>query len=351
MAKQNIPQDDEVDLGSLFKVIGKGFQNLFDAIGRFFKSIFHYLVLLLIFFKNNALKLGLAVIIGAAIGLYLDLNRPKQYSSSMIVEPNFKSAQQLYNNINFYQELVKQKDSILLGEIFQISVSEASMLKGFYIEPIRNENEKYEFFDNFIEEVDTTTVKNINIKEFIKGFKDHDYKYHQIIVKSLNNGVFEELNNPIINSISNNSYFKNQKRINEVNLLQNERVLVKSLNEVDTLRRIYNEVLLTEAKKTETGTNITLAQGIKNTNELELFDESLKLNKKLIENNKEKAETIEILNVVSSFSKVGKEERSIFKRRTFILGLGMGLLMLAFILLRKLNSYLNEFIKETHVTS
>ncbi len=343
MAKQNIPQDDEVDLGSLFKVIGKGFKNLFNTIGQFFKSVFHLLILFLIFLRSNALKLGIAMVVGASIGLYLDLTSPKKYSSSMIVEPNFKSAQQLYQNINFYNELVKQKDSNLLAETFQISVSEALKLKGFYIEPLKNENEKYELFNIFIEEVDTTTVKNINIKEFKNAFTDFDYKYHQIKVKSLNSGVFEQLNNPIINSISNNSYFKNQKRINEVNLLQNEKVLVKSLNEVDTLRRIYNEVLLTEAKKNETGTNITLAQGIKNTNELELFDESLKLNKELIENNKEKAETIEILNVVSSFSKVGIEERSIFKRKTFIFGIGLGLFMLMFILFKQLNSYLINY--------
>ena len=151
MTKQNIPQEDEIELGSLFKIIGKGFQNLFKAIGQFFKMIFHYLILSLLFLRNNALKLGIAIIIGAALGLYLDLTKPKKYSSTMIVEPNFKSAQQLYNNVNFYHELVKQKDSILLGEIFQIPVNEASKLKGFYIEPIKNEHEKYEYFNNFIE--------------------------------------------------------------------------------------------------------------------------------------------------------------------------------------------------------
>ena len=147
MTEQNIPQDGEVDLGSLFKIIGKGFNNLFNAIGQFFKSIFHYLVLLLLFLRNNAVKLGIAIFIGAAIGLYLDLTQPKLYSSTMIVEPNFKSAQQLYKNINFYHELIKQKDSNLLAQTFNISVNEASKLKGFYIEPIRNENEKYQLFD------------------------------------------------------------------------------------------------------------------------------------------------------------------------------------------------------------
>jgi len=345
MAKQNIPQDDEVDLGNLFKIIGKGFKNLFNTIGQFFKSVFHYFILLLLFFRNNALKLGIAVFIGSVIGLYLDLTLPKQYSSSMIVEPNFKSAQQLYQNINFYHELVKQKDLNLLAQTFQIPVSEASKLKGFYIEPLKNENEKYEFFNDFIEEVDTTTIKNIDIIEFKKGFTDYDYKYHQIKVKSLSNIIFEKLSTPIISSIQNNSYYKYQKKINDENLFQNEKVLVKSLQEVDTLRKIYNEVLITEAKKAEMGTNITLAQGVKKTDELELFNESLKLNEELINNNKEKAETTDILNVVSTFSKVGIKERSLFNKMTTILGLGFGLLMLIFILLKQLNSYLLKYIK------
>ncbi|MBT8384911.1 MAG: hypothetical protein KJO83_04275 [Bacteroidia bacterium] len=345
MAKQNIPQDEEIDLGSLFKIIGKGISNVFKAIGKFLKGILHNLILLLLFIRNHALKLGLAIFIGAVIGLYLDLTKPKQYSSTMIVEPNFKSALQLYQNIDFYHELVKQKDSNLLAEIFKIPVKEAASLKGFFIEPIRNENEKYEFFDDFIEEVDTATVRNIDIKEFKKSFTEYDYKYHKIKVKSLSNTIFNKLNLPIINSIENNPYFDNQKKINNQNLLQNEKVLVKSLQEVDTLRRIYNEVLITEAKKAEMGTNITLAQGIKKTDELELFNESLKLNKELIENNKEKAETTEILNIVSDFSRIGQKERSIIKKMTFILGLGFGVLMLVFILLRQLNTYLINYKK------
>ncbi|MET2986565.1 hypothetical protein [Aureibaculum conchae] len=345
MSKQNIQKDEEVDLGSLFKVIGKGFQNLFNAIGRFFISIFNLLILALVFIRNNAVKLGAAILIGAIAGLALDLTQPQKYSSTMIVEHNFNSAQQLYKNIEFYHELVKQKDSVLLAEALNISVSEAAKLKGFYIKPIRNENEKYELFDKFIDEVDTATVSRVDFKEFKKGFTDFDYKYHQIKVKSLNNGIFEKLSVPIINSVESNPYFKNQKKINDQNLQQNENVLIKSLSEVDTLRNIYNEVLITEAKKSETGTNITLAQGAKKTNELELFNESLELNKDLISNNKAKAETTDILNVVSAFSKVGVKERDLLKKYTFLLGVGFGLLMLLFILFRQWNKYLKNFVE------
>ncbi len=339
----NQPNNEEVDLGNLFKVIGKGFQNLFSAISQFLKTTFHYFILFLLFLRNNALKLGIAMFIGAALGLYLDLTQPKQYSSTMIVEPNFKSAQQLYKNINFYHELVKQKDSNLLAQTLKISVSEAAKLKGFYIEPIKNENEKYQFFNDFVQEVDTTTVRNIDIKEFKKGFTDYNYSYHQIKVKSLSNTIFEKLSLPIISSIENNPYYKYQKKINDENLHQNEKVLLKSLQEVDTLRKIYNEVLITEANKEVSSTNITLAQGVNKTNEIQLFKESLELNEELIDNNKEKAETTEILNVVSTFSKVGVKESDILKKKTFLLGLGFGVLMLVFILLIQLNKYLHNY--------
>jgi len=35
------PQEEEVDLGNLFKVIGKGIKNFFSFIGELFQQLFH----------------------------------------------------------------------------------------------------------------------------------------------------------------------------------------------------------------------------------------------------------------------------------------------------------------------
>ena len=344
MSKENI-SSDEVDLGNLFKIIGKGIQNFFNAIGRFFAALYHYFILFLLFLRNNAMKLGLATLIGAGVGLYFDLTKPAVYSSKMTVEPNFKSTQQLYNNIDFYHELVQQKNTASLAKSLNISEVEASKLKGFYIEQVKNENEKYEAFNRFVREVDTALVENISIKDFKKGFSGFDYKYHEIIVKSTNSVIFSKLGSPIVNSLENNLYYKNLKRINDQNFLQNQQVLVKSLSEIDTLRKIYNEVLLTEAKKMESGTSITLAQGVKKTEEVALFNKSLKLNEELISNNTEKAKVTEILNVVSTFSEIGVKERGVYKKYTFKIGALFFILMLLITLLRQLNSYLINYKK------
>ena len=90
-------------------------------------------------------------------------------------------------------------------------------------------------------------------------------------------------------------------------------------------------------------TPITLAQGIKKTEEIELFEESLDLNEELIENNKEKANTTEILNVVSSVNSVGTEEREILKKNTILFaGLSFGLMFL-WILIIRLNTFLKNY--------
>ena len=50
--KQN--NDEELDLGSLFTVIGKGFRNFFNSIGNIFRGIFHRLIFVInLYITNN----------------------------------------------------------------------------------------------------------------------------------------------------------------------------------------------------------------------------------------------------------------------------------------------------------
>ena len=92
---------EEVDLGSLFIIIGKGFSNLFNFIGNIFKGIFDFFITILLFLRENILKIGIAAIIGLVIGIFLEVNKPKMYGSELLLEPNFNSARQLYYNINY----------------------------------------------------------------------------------------------------------------------------------------------------------------------------------------------------------------------------------------------------------
>jgi len=44
MSKESQSKEEEIELGSLFIIIGRGFSNLFRFIGNIFKGIFHFLI-------------------------------------------------------------------------------------------------------------------------------------------------------------------------------------------------------------------------------------------------------------------------------------------------------------------
>ena len=345
MSTNHNNNEEEVDLGSLFKIIGRGFQNLFNFIGNIFKSIFHAFILILIFLKDNIVKIGIAAIIGFAIGLFIQVKSTNKYESEMLVKPNFKSANQLYNNINYYNDLVKQKDTSGIQNTFKLSKQEAASLKKFTIEPIVNENDIINSYNDFILEVDTTTVKSYTFDEFKTSFKDLDYKIHKIKVVAEKNNVFSKLDEVIISSVVNNKYFKRVKELTNENLNRTDSIYRQNLAQLDSLRKVYMQVMIEEAKKQTTGTTIDLGGEKRTTKELEVFESNRKINSRLEEIAEDKSEKYEVINVISNFQPIGSEIKGVTKNKAFQLALLGALAMIFILLLLKVNSYLNNYKK------
>lgn len=337
--------EEEVDLGSLFKIIGKGFSNLFNFIGNIFKGIFHFFILILLFLKKNAIIIGGAFILGGAVGFFLQKTKSDIYTSQMLVEPNFDSAKQLYNNISFYNDLVKQKDTLGLMETFGIKKTAAVSLKSFSIEPVFNENDIINSYNDFIIKADTTTVKSYTFDEFKAAFTDLDYRIHKIDVTSKQNDVFTKLDEVIISSVINNKYFKRLKELTNENLNRTDSVYRRNLSQIDSLRKVYMQVMIEEAKKQTSGTNIDLGGEKRTTKELELFETNKKINNDLRNIVLDKSKKYEVVNVISNFQPIGHQIKGITKNYTFQLAVLASGLVVLILLLIQLNKYLDNYKK------
>ncbi|WP_299012646.1 hypothetical protein [uncultured Polaribacter sp.] len=337
--------NEEVDLGSLFVIIGKGFSKLFNFIGNVFKSIFHAVISILIFIKENIIKIGIATAIGAAIGLFFQVKSPTKYGSDLLVQPNFKSSRQLYNNINYYNDLVKQKDTLGLQKKFKLDKATAASLKSFTIEPIINKNDIIKGYDDFITSVDTTTVKSYTFKEFKMAFTDLDYKVHNINVTAEKNDVFTKLDEVILNSIVKNKYFNRKKELINENLNRTDSLLRQNLKQVDSLRMVYMQVMVEESKKQTTGTSIDLGGVKRTTKELDLFETNKELNKELKKVVEEKSDEYEIINVISNFQPIGYKISGITKNKAIQYGSLGALLMFVVLVLIKINTFLSNYKK------
>ena len=214
MSTNQTNNEEEVDLGSLFIIIGKGFSNFFNFIGNVFKGIFHLIILFLLFIRKSAIKIIIVGFSFGLIGFFLDYNKEVVFESKMLVQPNFNSAKQLYSNISFYNDLVLQKENSLIASIFNITDKEAESLRSFYIEPIINGNDIINGYDKLALSVDTLAIKDYSIKEYRNTFTDFDYSVHEIKIKATENKIFIKLDSTILNSISNNTFFKNVSFVN-----------------------------------------------------------------------------------------------------------------------------------------
>lgn len=338
---------EEVDLGQLFHLIGNGFKKLFHFIGNIFKGIFDLFVHFLLFIQKHFLKFVIAGVIGLAIGIYLDMNKEPQYVSSMVVEPNFNSVQQLYNNINFYNELANSEDSIALAEALNISPKEAFSIKEFTVESYSDENQKVLLFDKFVRSLDTTTQKAIDMEAYLKNFNSLDARFHTVSVTAFDNTIANKIQPSIINSISKNDYFNLQKSISDINIELQESIYTKQITEIDSLQLLYKRVMLKEADKAMQGTNISLGEnGGKENKELSLINKMEELKVSLVELNEERANKSSILNVISAFPRKGVEVKGVFNSYKFMIPLFLILLTGFVLTLLALNTYLKNYKKE-----
>ena len=334
---------DEIDLGQLFQLIGRAFQKLYDFIGNIFKGIFNLIILLLLFVQRNFIILLASLAIGAIAGYFIDKYKTEKFISKMVVEPNFNSVQQLYNNIEFYNDLAKAEDSIALAEALSITIPEAASIKEIFVDSYSDENQKIKLFDEFVKELDTSTIKAIDFESYLQNFNSLDARFHQISLISSDNEVAKKAQPSIIKSISTNDYFKLQKRINDINITLQDSIITQQLSEVDSLQQLYKTILVKEAEKPMQGTNINLAENGQSQNkELALVKEREILKRNLVELNQERANKSSILNVISDFPNRGVKVKGFWNKYVLLVPLILLASVILLLVLLNLNKYLKN---------
>ncbi len=338
---------EEIDLGQLFTLIGNVFNKFFQFVGNILKGLFHYLIVFLQFVQRHFWKFTIAAFIGLIGGGYWDYVSEPVYKSSMVVEPNFNSVQQLYNNIEFYNELAEEEEYESLAEALKISLEDATSMKEFSIESFSDQTQKIKQFSDFIQELDTLSQKMVDYEDYLKNFNNINAKFHKITIESRNPKVAKNSQYAIVSSIENNQYFRLQKQINEVNLSLQDSIIGRQMEEIDSLQKFYRKIQTLEASKPEGATSINLAEGrSEKTPEIELLDQIKQLKTEIVELNDKKANTSNTINIISAFPNKGVLVNDFFKRKIVLLPLLLIGTVFLFLFLISLNTFLKGYGKE-----
>ncbi len=337
---------EEIDLGELFRLIGNVFNRFIKFIKSIFKSLFHLFILFLKFIRGHFLKFVTAVFIGVVIGGYLDYRSLPVYKSSMIIEPNFNSVQQLYNNIEFYNQLAQHQESKALSEALQVSEEEAIYIKKVTIESFSDETQRIKQFSEFISGLDSISQKQVDYEYYLKNFNDINAKFHRIQIEATSPETAKRCQKAIVTSIENNEYFRLQKEINERNIALKDSVIGTQQKEINNLQAFYKKIKIMEAQKPDGTTNINLAENQSDqVSEIELLNQTGKLKDEKIELNNEKANTKNTINIISEFPNKGALINDFINKKIVLVPILFVTILFLVLIFNSLNKYLMNYDK------
>ncbi len=298
------PNSEEVDLGQLFKLIGNAFNRFFRFIGKIFYGLFLAFVWCVFFFRKHAIIIIIAAIVGFVIGYLKEKVSEPLYRSSVIVKQNYETGKNLYQLIDYYNELIDENDTLTLKNTLNITDQLASSIKSIKIKPTISETQMIKNYDIYLKGLDSTLASTIDYDTYIENINLYEFKEQRLIVnidKKINiNPIFES----IVENINNTEYFKRENE-KDINQLSNREAAIKQiLIKADSLQSMYKRVLEMQADQSAAGaqTSVTIegSDQIDKTKEFELYKSENELRRELVQIAREKEDKERILEIVSN---------------------------------------------------
>ena len=339
---KNTNESEEIDLGVLFNAIGKGISKLFSTIGNSILFVLNTILQLAVFVRKRITYFALASILGLGMGVLLERTILPKYIATATVEPHFDSARQLYGNVNYLNDLATQKDSVQLASFFGISLAEATSLVKIEIIPFVTKTSLLQEYNDYTTGLDSLVATEMSYKQYVKQISDFERKIHLIKVESTQQDVFSKLLSPLIKSVSEPTYFKEQQATQLANLELMDSITQASIVQADSLLSLFEEVRIIEANKEfSNGTNLYMSESTEDNAEIALLNRKITLSEQIEQIRLDKLKAKNVVDVVAAFPDVGYLDESFWKNKK-AQGIAAGLMLLS---LFYFTIYLDAFLK------
>ncbi len=224
------PESDEMDLGQLFQMIGRGFERLF----RGFLRIFLYL-------KKKFLKLAILAVIGLAIGYGLNQLIRTKLKTEVIVRPNLDSKNYLYDVVDEIQSNILARDT----SFFAKRGIDISNLQGFEItvEPVgdnnaeENTDEQLKYLELLQKFENDDLVKDVFRTEIL----NKSTLNHRITFFYKNTSLGNQYAEKLMEYINSNKYYNDLVKLNKENAEEKIKQNQNLIAQIDVLVTNYSE--------------------------------------------------------------------------------------------------------------
>jgi len=338
---------EEIDLLQLFGFFENKLKSFFRLVFNAGKLVFDVLISFLQVLQQNFVKIAIAIIVAFGVGYAYDINKPKEYSSKMIVKPLFDSKYQLVTNIHYYNELVSNNKHDKLSNLFSLTKEEAESLSGFDIKDgPESEKEKTRLFNSFMKSLDSTAASTVTYEKFVENINIYDARLYEIEVKSSINNVFGKLSKGFKKTFKSDDYSEENKRKKDTLFKLKKASIEKSLNDIDSLKKVYiKELLKTKNQTVEFfgSTALKLADEQQKTKEFELLQLQIEEQNKLTTLEEDAIEENQLFEVVSDFQLIGSVNGGLFSKMKFMFPFAVLILVILGLLGMRFNKFVANY--------
>ncbi len=347
MSKQVQTQEEEIDLGGFFNQIGKLFLKLFRWIGDSIKGMYHFAILVFIFVKNHYIKLSIGAFLGITLGVLAHKYSDKSYVYEMAIIPNYESGIYIKNKLDYYNQLIQQKDHLTISNLFGIDQIDAKSITKFELEKIIDSKDLVEGYDDFIKQRDTSTIKEFPLKKYLqKDFSEFYYKKYIVRMYTNKPSLKKNINEHLVNDLEDNTYL-NQKKALMLNTLTVKDSTYKSLLRIiDTIIVKDKKIALIAANNGDkSSSNINLNNGNNTNKDFDLLQLYKGTSTELAYMNEAKIKLGTIFQVIAPMEPIGKEKINFFLTTFFKVFAVVMFITLIIILYKPFIQYLDNYNK------
>ena len=317
---------DEIDLGHLFQMIGKGFNKIFRAFLKLF-----------LYFKKNALILLSLIVVGAGIGYGLNQIITKKLKTEVIVKPQMESKNYFYDVVDEIQANIKSKN---IGFFQEIGL-DIEDLSGFEISiaPVDGGKKSSESEMKFLELLqsfeNTDAVADI-VRAELQNKSSFNHRITFFYKDAKEGKIFAE---KVMKYINSNNYFDGLIEIYRENAESRIEENKSLLNQVDEL--ISNYAKKMTENKSISGTDRIVFDNEERINITGLFNLKNSLIKDVESKKLELTQRTEAIKVIN-FGKTQEVRKTIYKKTIVMIPLLFlgGFFVISFLV------YLNKKAKE-----
>ena len=254
------PNTEEIDIIQFFSAIGNMFIGLFRGLVNIIKWFIFIIVDAILYVRKHYIVLSLGLLIGLIYSFFAR-DKAKPYYGEITLRTNYNAQMGLQEKVDMLNDFIVKHDFENLGKALNLTPKEARFFSDFHLKPASNDVFLLEDYEEYLMRKDTAVYEFFEFKKYKRNISSIDdlNRYWKLKITAYSPSVFKNLNESLMKLFNSDSLVIKRKQLYLSYLNLKKESFLKSLQDIDTMRKVFDKALLSGNKQGGQAVNLMLS--------------------------------------------------------------------------------------------